>query len=94
VRMDKVEDERVAKVVGLSRLVKEIFDVLVDLGVFPIWDIPGFQSQPRRSWRRPISFWSTCERNMPPALVPGSKLDPSVVPATSGYPVCHLFFCF
>jgi hypothetical protein len=35
-----VEDERAAEAVGLSWLVTGISDALVDLGVFPIWDIP------------------------------------------------------
>jgi hypothetical protein len=39
-RMVGVEDEHVAKVVELSWLVMEISDALVNLGVFPIQDIP------------------------------------------------------
>jgi hypothetical protein len=35
-----VESERVAKAMKLSRSVMEIYDVLVDLGVFPIRDAP------------------------------------------------------
>jgi hypothetical protein len=37
--MAGVKDERAAKAVELSQLVIEISDALVDLGVFPIWDI-------------------------------------------------------
>jgi hypothetical protein len=35
-----VESERAAEAVQLSWSVMEISDALVDLGVFPIWDIP------------------------------------------------------
>jgi hypothetical protein len=38
--MAVVEDECTVEAVGLSRLVMGISDALVDLGVFPIWDIP------------------------------------------------------
>jgi hypothetical protein len=37
--MDGIKDECIARAVGLSWLVMEISDALVDLGVFPIWDI-------------------------------------------------------
>jgi hypothetical protein len=39
-RVAGVESERAAEAVQLSQLVKKIFDALVDLGMFPIWDIP------------------------------------------------------
>jgi hypothetical protein len=39
-RMVGVENECTAEAVQLSRSVMEISDALVDLGVFPIWDIP------------------------------------------------------
>jgi hypothetical protein len=35
-----IEDERATEVVGLSRLVMEITDALINVGLFPIWDIP------------------------------------------------------
>jgi hypothetical protein len=40
-RMAGVENECTAEVVQLSRSVMEISDALVDLGVFPIQDIPA-----------------------------------------------------
>jgi hypothetical protein len=43
-RVAEVENERAAEVVQLSWLIMEISDALVDLGVFPIQDIPA---QPR-----------------------------------------------
>jgi hypothetical protein len=43
-RVAEVENERAAEVVQLSWLIMEISDALVDLGVFPIRDIPA---QPR-----------------------------------------------
>jgi hypothetical protein len=39
-RMTEVEDECAAKAVELSQLVMDISDALIDLGVFPIRDIP------------------------------------------------------
>jgi hypothetical protein len=36
-----VENERVIEAVQLSRLVIKISNALVDLGAFPIWDIPA-----------------------------------------------------
>jgi hypothetical protein len=39
-RMAEVESERTIEAVQLSRLVMEISDASVDLGIFPIWDIP------------------------------------------------------
>jgi hypothetical protein len=38
--MVEIEDERAIEAVRLSRLVMEISDALIDLGVFPIRDIP------------------------------------------------------
>jgi hypothetical protein len=38
-RVVRVESERTAEAVQLSRSVTEIFNALVYLGVFPIWDI-------------------------------------------------------
>jgi hypothetical protein len=35
-----IEDERDTEVVRLSWVVMEISDALIDLGVFPIWDVP------------------------------------------------------
>jgi hypothetical protein len=35
-----VESERAAKAVTLSWSIMEISDALVDLGMFPVWDIP------------------------------------------------------
>jgi hypothetical protein len=40
-RVDGVEDERVTEAVQLSWLVMEISNALVNLGVFPIRDIPA-----------------------------------------------------
>jgi hypothetical protein len=42
--MADVESKRTIEAMQLSRSVMEISDVLVSLGVFPIWDIP---EQPR-----------------------------------------------
>jgi hypothetical protein len=39
-RMAGVESECAAEAVQLSRSVMDISDALVDLGVFPNWDIP------------------------------------------------------
>jgi hypothetical protein len=36
----RVENERTAEALQLSRSVMEISNALVDLGAFPIWDIP------------------------------------------------------
>jgi hypothetical protein len=38
--MVEIEDEHATEAVRLSRLVMEISDALIDLGVFPIRDIP------------------------------------------------------
>jgi hypothetical protein len=38
--MAEIEDECATEAVRLSRLAMEIPDALIDLGVFPIWDIP------------------------------------------------------
>jgi hypothetical protein len=35
-----IEDERATEAVGLSRLVMEITDALINVGLFPIRDIP------------------------------------------------------
>jgi hypothetical protein len=37
--MATFENERAAEAVQLSQSVMEISDALIDLGVFPIWDI-------------------------------------------------------
>jgi hypothetical protein len=42
-----VESERAAEAVTLSQSVMEISNALVDLGVFPIWDIPKHQKSAR-----------------------------------------------
>jgi hypothetical protein len=42
-RMAGVKDDCVAKALELSWLVMEISDALVDLGVFPIRDVPNFR---------------------------------------------------
>jgi hypothetical protein len=42
--MAEAEDDRVVETEQLSRSFQEIFNTLVDLNVFPIWDVP---SQPR-----------------------------------------------
>jgi hypothetical protein len=38
--MARIEDERTTEAMRLSRLVMEIPDALIDLWVFPVWDIP------------------------------------------------------
>jgi hypothetical protein len=38
--MARIEDERTTEAMRLSRLVIEISDALIDLWVFPVWDIP------------------------------------------------------
>jgi hypothetical protein len=38
--MARIEDERTTEAMRLSRLVMEISDALIDLWVFPVWDIP------------------------------------------------------
>jgi hypothetical protein len=44
-----IEVECTAKAMKLSHSVKEISDALVDLGMFPIWDIHSIRSQLRMS---------------------------------------------
>jgi hypothetical protein len=39
-RVARVENEHTTKAMQLSWPVMKIFDALVDLGMFPIWDIP------------------------------------------------------
>jgi hypothetical protein len=38
--MARIEDERTTEAMRLSWLVMEISDALIDLWVFPVWDIP------------------------------------------------------
>jgi hypothetical protein len=66
--MAGVESERAAEAMTLSRSVIEIYDALVDLGVFPIWDIPEHLKS-----ARDVSFWSICGKNMTLVPVPRSK---------------------
>jgi hypothetical protein len=72
----------------------EISYALVDLGVFPIWDIPGVRSQVRMSWWRLVLFLSAYVRKMPPASALGLKFSPFGAPVTSGYSAYCLFFWF
>jgi hypothetical protein len=46
-RVARLEDERATEAVQLSQSVMEICDAQVDLGVFPIWDIPA---QPKSAY--------------------------------------------
>jgi hypothetical protein len=39
-RVARVENERATEAMQLSQSIMEISDDLVDLGTFPIWDIP------------------------------------------------------
>jgi hypothetical protein len=107
--MAKVEDKHTIEVVGLSQLVMGITDTLVDLGVFPIWDISIARADVATASEGEEALHQSSIRDHPPAsqvslgglgsgmsltLVSRSKLGPFTTPATSGYPAYHLFFCF
>jgi hypothetical protein len=72
-RMDGVESEHTIVAMQLSRSVMQISDALVDQGVFPIQDIPAHLKSAQDVFAVASRFLDHLRRNMPPALVPGSK---------------------
>jgi hypothetical protein len=93
--MARVENEHDVEAVQLSRLVMEISDALVGLGLSPIWGIPAHPTSAQDVLTMANLIMEHMWKNMPPTRVPGSKTCLSGAATTAGYPIYHLYyFCF
>jgi hypothetical protein len=61
-----------------------VSNALVDLGMLPVQDIPQLLKSARGVLMALVSFYSTCEKRRPQALVHGTELVLAAMPMASG----------